>query len=145
MVSARLMNHPIAPIDREAYLKMIATIRDQIGADFDERWDADRTLTFAEIKAVVSEVAGSSSQKERTAPPPRRSDARTLIRELKITEREIAVLSLIAAGKTDKDIAEELFISVRTVQSRIANLLAKMDVNVRSAAVARAIRSGIIL
>jgi NarL family two-component system response regulator LiaR len=54
------------------------------------------------------------------------------------------VLSLVAAGKTDKDIADELFIGVRTVQSHVANLLDKLEVNARSAAVARALRAGII-
>jgi non-specific serine/threonine protein kinase len=140
------VNHPVASIDRDAHTAMLATIRRRIGGDFDERWDADRTLTFAEIKTVVSEIATVPSGAGNAAPPPpRKADARTLIKELRITEREIEVLSLIAAGKTDKDIAEELFISVRTVQSHVANLLTKLDVKVRSAAVARAIRSGIIV
>jgi len=141
------VHHPIAPIDREAHTGMIATIRERIGDDFAARWDADRTLSFGEIRSVVSEVASAPSRGggASAAPAvPRKADARSLIKELKLTDREIEVLSLVAAGKTDKDIAEELFIGVRTVQSHVANLLTKLDVNVRSAAVARAIRSGII-
>jgi DNA-binding CsgD family transcriptional regulator len=68
----------------------------------------------------------------------------SLIKELGISEREIEVLTLVAAGKTDREIADELFIGVRTVQSHVGNLLTKLEVNARSAAVARAIRSGII-
>ena len=140
------VHHPIAPIDRAAHTKMIATLRKRIGQDFKDRWDADRTLTFPEIMGVVGEVASAPTGRgEATPPAPRKPDARSLIKELRLSEREIEVLSLVAAGKTDKDIAEELFISVRTVQSHVANLLTKLDVNVRSAAVARAIRSGIIL
>jgi len=140
------VHHPIAPIDRAAHTRMIATLRRRIGEEFKSRWDADRTLTFAEIMGVVGEVASAPvGGGGTTQPTPRKEDARSLIKELRISDREIEVLSLVAAGKTDKDIAEELFISVRTVQSHVANLLTKLDVNVRSAAVARAIRSGIIL
>lgn len=140
------MHHPVAPIDREAHTGLIAAVRERIGDDFAARWDADRTLSFAEIRGVVSEIASVPPRGDKAAAaPPRKADVRSLIKELKLTEREIEVLSLLAAGKTDKDIAEELFIGVRTVQSHVANLLTKLDVNVRSAAVARAIRSGIIL
>lgn len=140
------VNHPIAPLERVAHTEMIATLRKRIGADFGQRWDADRTLSFVEISTIVGEIASAPLGAGDAAPPaPRKPDPRSLIKEFRITEREIEVLSLVAAGKTDKDIAEELFISVRTVQSHVANLLTKLDVNVRSAAVARAIRSGIIL
>ena len=54
------------------------------------------------------------------------------------------LLALVAAGKTDREIAEDLFIGVRTVQSHVANLLTKLDVSARAAAVARALRAGII-
>jgi predicted ATPase/DNA-binding CsgD family transcriptional regulator len=149
------VDHPVAPIDRDVHTRMLATIRDRTGADFEERWNADRALPFPEIMAVVravasapdGAVAGDAPDGPHGASPAlaRREDPRSRIKELRITDRELEVLSLIAAGKTDKDIAEELFISVRTVQSHVANVLAKLDVKVRSAAVARAIRSGIIL
>jgi len=45
--------------------------------------------------------------------------------EPKLTERELEVLTLIAKGKTDKEIADALFISERTVNGHRANLISK--------------------
>jgi DNA-binding NarL/FixJ family response regulator len=48
-----------------------------------------------------------------------------------LTRREKEVLSYVAAGSTDKEIAEELTISLHTVKSHIRNILAKMHVENR--------------
>lgn len=46
-----------------------------------------------------------------------------------ITRREQEVLNLVAAGKTSQQIADELFLSVRTVESHRYNLMQKLDIN----------------
>ncbi|MGH2549304.1 MAG: LuxR C-terminal-related transcriptional regulator, partial [Thermomicrobiales bacterium] len=51
---------------------------------------------------------------------------------------------LLVSGLTDRDIATALFISTRTAQGHVARLFAKLDVNTRSAAVALALRNGLI-
>jgi len=139
------VNHPIAPIDRDQYDTMIETLRAQLGETFDSIWESDRALGFAEVKQLSGEIIRDDPA---PAPPSpratRQAEINTLIKQLGISEREIEVLTLVAAGKTDKDIADELFIGVRTVQSHVANLLTKLEVNARSAAVARALRAGII-
>ena len=43
-----------------------------------------------------------------------------------LTQREVEVLRLVALGKTDREIGEELFISVRTVSSHVGNILNKI-------------------
>ena len=48
------------------------------------------------------------------------------------------MLRLIAAGKSNRAIAEELFISERTVERHVSNILIKLDVSSRSAATAYA-------
>ena len=49
-----------------------------------------------------------------------------------LTEKEVEVLRLIAAGKTDREIAEELFISFRTVGNHVRNILNKTNtINLR--------------
>jgi DNA-binding NarL/FixJ family response regulator len=70
--------------------------------------------------------------------------SREKIRQRGITDRELEVLQRLGAGESDKQIAEHLFISVRTVQSHVQNLLNKFDATSRSAAVARAFRDGIL-
>ncbi|NDZ17901.1 helix-turn-helix transcriptional regulator [Variovorax sp. WS11] len=55
-----------------------------------------------------------------------------------LTPRELQVLRLVAAGKTNKAIAGELFLSEKTVDRHVSNILAKLDVPSRTAATARA-------
>ncbi len=49
-----------------------------------------------------------------------------------LTVREREVLMLIAEGKSNKDIAEELFISIKTVKTHVSNLLMKLEVEDRT-------------
>ena len=58
-----------------------------------------------------------------------------------LTEREVEVLRLIAQGKTSKQIAEELFIAVKTVNTHIQNLYEKTGSANRADATAYAIRN----
>jgi DNA-binding CsgD family transcriptional regulator len=55
-----------------------------------------------------------------------------------LTRRELQVLRLIAAGKTNKAIAAELFLSEKTVDRHVSNILTKLDVSSRVAATAYA-------
>lgn len=55
-----------------------------------------------------------------------------------LTAREIQVLRLVAAGKANRSIAKELFISERTVERHLSNLFTKLDISSRAAATAYA-------
>lgn len=57
-----------------------------------------------------------------------------------LSERELEVLKLAAKGLTNKEIASQLYLSVRTVQGHMGNILAKMGVSSRTEAVMRALR-----
>jgi len=61
-----------------------------------------------------------------------------------LTFREFTVLHLVAAGKADKEIAQELGISVLTASKHVANILGKMDAASRTEAGVRAVREGLI-
>ena len=52
--------------------------------------------------------------------------------------REVEVLRLVAAGKTNRAIAEELSISERTVDRHVSNIFTKLDLSTRAAATAYA-------
>ena len=60
-----------------------------------------------------------------------------------LSRREVEVLHLIAGGKTDRDIAEELVISVRTVGHHVSNILSKTGAANRTEAAAYATRNGL--
>jgi ATP/maltotriose-dependent transcriptional regulator MalT len=53
-----------------------------------------------------------------------------------LTAREVAVLRLVAAGKTNREVAHQLVISEHTVARHLQNIFAKLDVSSRSAATA---------
>jgi DNA-binding NarL/FixJ family response regulator len=55
-----------------------------------------------------------------------------------LTAREIQVLRLVAAGKTNGAIGSQLFISERTVERHLSNIFAKLDLSSRAAATAYA-------
>jgi DNA-binding NarL/FixJ family response regulator len=61
-----------------------------------------------------------------------------------LTEREIQVLSQIAGGNRNRDIAEQLFISEETVKVHIKHIMEKLGASDRTQAVAIGIRRGII-
>ena len=61
-----------------------------------------------------------------------------------LTEREIAVLKLVAAGNANKHIADQLSIGEATVKSHVSNILSKLGANDRSHAVTIGLKRGII-
>jgi len=61
-----------------------------------------------------------------------------------LSEREIEVLSLIAAGNSNKLVADELAISEDTVKGHVKSILSKLGVNDRTHAVTAALKRGII-
>lgn len=51
-----------------------------------------------------------------------------------LTQRELEVMELVAAGRTNREIADTLFLSVRTVDRHVSRIFDKLDVNTRAAA-----------
>ncbi|MEU1476413.1 AAA family ATPase [Streptomyces sp. NPDC005760] len=74
------------------------------------------------------------------APAPHRGDP---VRSLGLTGRERDVLRLVALGRTNRQIAEELFISPKTASVHVSNILAKLGVSGRGEAAAVAHRRGL--
>ncbi|MBM0066521.1 response regulator [Alkalicoccobacillus gibsonii] len=60
-----------------------------------------------------------------------------------LTEREVDVLKEISTGKSNKDIAEALFISEKTVKTHMSNILSKLELADRTQAALFAIQAGI--
>jgi len=60
-----------------------------------------------------------------------------------LTEREVELLALLATGRTNREIAGELFISEKTVARHVSNIFNKIGVSSRAAATAFALRQGL--
>ncbi len=86
------------------------------------------TLHPAVLRAIVAHLAKT----EHAPPPP----------PLPLTARERDVLRCLAQGASDKDIAQQLYLSVRTVQSHLTHLYYKLGVHSRTAAALVALRAG---
>lgn len=69
--------------------------------------------------------------------------AETIGRE-ELSQREIEVLTQVAMGLTNKEIAQRLFISDKTARNHVASCLLKLGANDRTEAVTKAIRRGLI-
>ncbi len=61
-----------------------------------------------------------------------------------LTDRELDVLQWVVRGASNKEIAAKLLVSEHTVKTHITNIFAKLEVNGRAEAVAKAIQRGII-
>ncbi|MBM7785479.1 helix-turn-helix transcriptional regulator [Tenggerimyces flavus] len=61
-----------------------------------------------------------------------------------LTDRELVVLRLVAAGRSNPEIAEELFISAKTASVHVSHILAKLGVTSRSAAAGMAHREHLV-
>jgi len=59
-----------------------------------------------------------------------------------LTEREIEILGLAAQGKSNKEIADKLYVSVRTVEAHLGHIFDKLGVNSRTEAVIVAFKKG---
>jgi len=59
-----------------------------------------------------------------------------------LSERELQVLKLAARGMTNQEIAEELVLSIRTIQSHLSNIFSKLGVGSRIEAVLQGLRKG---
>jgi DNA-binding NarL/FixJ family response regulator len=64
--------------------------------------------------------------------------------EEQLSEREVAVLRLVALGRANKTIAHELSLSEDTIKAHLRNIFSKLDVSDRTLAVTTALRRGII-
>ncbi|HUG15375.1 MAG TPA: response regulator transcription factor, partial [Thermomicrobiales bacterium] len=60
-----------------------------------------------------------------------------------LSTREVEVLRLVARGLSDSEVAEQLFLARRTVNTHLTNIYTKLDVNNRAAATRWAIENGI--
>lgn len=60
-----------------------------------------------------------------------------------LTDRELNVLALIAQGKTNKEIANDIFLSEKTVRNYVSSLLSKLHLSTRSEAAAYAVKHNV--
>lgn len=77
--------------------------------------------------------------------PPQEFEPNTRARaSLGITDRELEVLELLAAGRSNKEIARKLAVSLNTVKTHVSRLFTKLEASRRTEAIMRARELGLI-
>ena len=129
--ACRLSLELSAPYDCARTRVLLAMAYEQLG-DTDtaerEKFAATELLTELGVLTGTAALGGTAVKKPR-------SDG--------LTDRETEVLSCLADGRSNKEIAIALFISDKTVQRHLANIFAKLDVTSRTAAAAYAFKHGL--
>jgi DNA-binding NarL/FixJ family response regulator len=121
------------------------------GYVYEEAWS--RFRLSAALRAA-GRIADAHEQTELAAVVARDLDAKPLLAELggadagvgpaALTARETEVLALLAEGRTNRQLARELYISEKTVSVHVSNILAKLGVRSRTEAAAVARRDGLL-
>jgi non-specific serine/threonine protein kinase len=110
-------------------------LRAALGQDrFEAAWHAGRELSVSEAVAATLPIT-SSLPSAPTSAPKLRADAA-------LTPRELEVTSLIARGRSNREIAEELVIAVSTAERHVANILGKLNLTSRAQVIVWAIGQG---
>jgi NarL family two-component system response regulator LiaR len=120
-------------------VRVVASLR--AGAIGYVRKEADPEILLAAVRAAARgqsmldpSIAGSVLQ-DLVASARIRDD---------LTDREMEVLRLLAHGRTNPEIAEELVVGVETVKTHVGNILAKLHLAHRTQAVVHALKQGLI-
>jgi non-specific serine/threonine protein kinase len=117
------------------------SVREALGPDqFTAGVAFGRAMTLPEAFAAAEAVGATLAGQTTAAPVP----AEPAIQAGPLSPREMDVLRLLVEGRSAPEIAVELFISPRTVTTHVSNILGKLGVETRAAAVAVALRSGLV-
>ena len=119
---------PLPPADLPERERHLATARATLDA---ASWEA----AWADGRAMTPEQAAEYAfSEEKAAPPAAPSPERPPASEqtAKLSRREKGVAELLARGLTNRRIAEELFLSERTVENHVRNILKKLNLSSRS-------------
>jgi non-specific serine/threonine protein kinase len=128
---------PVEPVFRDEFERDVAVARRALGDEaFAAAWAAGRMLSaeeaVAEAEAFAAAGFGSAAL----------GICSSGIGNSGLTARELDVLHQLIDGRTDREIAESLFISRRTVSKHVGAIIAKLGVRSRGTAVAEARRRG---
>jgi predicted ATPase/DNA-binding CsgD family transcriptional regulator/tetratricopeptide (TPR) repeat protein len=110
--------------------------------DYADHWQAGSLLDLDALTRRIGIVAREIIGKRQPVILPEQPVEPVVSHNL--TSREIEVLRLLAQGNSTREISEALFISPRTAATHITNILGKLDVSSRTAAVAHAMRTGLV-
>jgi DNA-binding NarL/FixJ family response regulator len=121
------------------FARFDAIARKHLGDEsYNREWDTGHRLPRAQLITEIEHLLETSTATS-ISPITVAPEANPL------TTRELEVLRLIVAGHTNQEIADQLFIGLRTVTTHVTNILTKLGVENRAAAVAYAFQHRFLL
>ena len=144
---------PLNAVDGERHRLTVARLRRELGRarsaeeaslalSLSREQAADLAFQLSAEPAVAAPATGD--RPALTRPAARSMTMPASASEFGLTVREREVLSLVAEGRSDREIADQLFLSRRTVSEHVRHILAKLGTPTRTAATALAFRTGLI-
>ncbi|HEV2127407.1 MAG TPA: tetratricopeptide repeat protein [Thermomicrobiales bacterium] len=125
-------NAPLRPADRSVQERELGAMRASLGAQpSDAAWAAGLSLSLGQAITEAARIAKRVATDRETLPAG-------------LSEREVEVLRLVAAGFTNAQIADTLYLSPHTVSAHLRRIYSKLDVNSRSAATRYAADHGLV-
>lgn len=103
-------------------------------------WRVDRECDLSRLRSVMAEALGGEPGRDVATEPPATDVAGRASGLGLLTARELQVLTLLARGDSNKDIAQSLSIAENTVKNHVRGVLAKLGVTSRLAAATHALR-----
>jgi DNA-binding CsgD family transcriptional regulator len=126
-------------LDLETYTQTRQVARRLLGqADFAETVAIGRNLDTSDWLRIAEEVVFASKRHD-SRPPKAESHGGDAL-----TAREHDVLRLLVEGRSNPEIADELYVGVGTAKTHVAHILAKLGAPTRAAAATLAVRQGLI-
>jgi predicted ATPase/DNA-binding CsgD family transcriptional regulator len=121
------------PLDERAdYEQTLAAARTQLGVkSFAAAWDLGRSMTPEQ--ALDAQETAQVALSVPTEPPSSHPAKDSLAYPAGLTAREMEVLRLVAQGMTNPQIAEQLILSLHTVNAHVRSIYTKLELNSRSA------------
>jgi DNA-binding CsgD family transcriptional regulator/tetratricopeptide (TPR) repeat protein len=141
-VLRELSGTPLPPDQQDSHSRVISQLQRRLSADtFDAAWAEGRTMPASEvIDLALALAAGLAEPSSGEAPSPPAGAPYPA----GLSAREVEVLRLVALGKSNQQIADELVISMNTVIRHVSNILRKTDANNRAEAAVFATRHGLV-
>ena len=101
---------------------------------------------LTEARAILQQITANPPRTPRSSRSPSSAEQTTVVPALveKLTPRERDVLPLLGQRLSDAEIAEQLFIGVRTAEFHVANIMGKLGASSRREAIATAARMGLL-
>jgi predicted ATPase/DNA-binding CsgD family transcriptional regulator len=136
---------PIPSIDFDAVARRARKALD--GTDFTRTFADGMSLSRQGALSLALESVSAAAEAEHCEPAvaePRRRASGRRISQAGLTRREAEILDLLAHGRSNREIAADLVVSIRTVEHHIARLYAKIGAHRRADAAAYAVHHGLV-